>query len=136
MIYQNELDPKHKKTIVDGLNHHAHMQKDLGQNNGSFSFVIENANKELEAGISGFYYDGCFHIDMLFVAESCRSKGYGSDLVQKAEELAHKKGCLFMSVNTMDYQARPFYEKHGFKVEFTREGFEKDSKMYCMRKEL
>ena len=57
-------------------------------------------------------------------------------LMQKAEEIARKRDCLFMTVNTMDFEARPFYEKHGYTVEFTRSGFEKNSVMYFLRKAL
>ena len=136
IIYQDELNPEHKKAIIDGLNHNAYIKRKLGQNNGSFSFVIENADGELKAGISGFYYYGCFHIDLLFVAGESRGKGYGSNLMQKVEELAHTKGCLFMSVHTMDFEAKPFYEKHGFEIDFVCEGFEKNSKMYRLKKKL
>ena len=136
IIYQDELSPEHKKVIIDGLNHNSYIQKELGENNGSFSFVIERANGEFEAGLSGFHYYGCCYIDLLFVNESVRGKGYASQLIQKAEALARERNCLFMAVNTMDFEARPFYEKHGFVVEFVREGFEKDSKMYFLRKEL
>lgn len=65
-----------------------------------------------------------------------RGNGYASKLIQKAENLARMRGCLFMAVNTMDFEARPFYEKHGFKVEFVREGFEKGAEMFFLRKEL
>jgi hypothetical protein len=36
----------------------------------------------------------------------------------------------------MDWEALPFYQKLGYEVEFTREGFQKNSKMYFLRKEL
>jgi GNAT superfamily N-acetyltransferase len=136
IIYQDELTPAHNKIIIEGLNSNAYRHKELGKNNGSFSFTIESSNGQFEAGISGFHYYGCFYIDLLFVAEQARGKGYGSKLMQKAENLARERGCLFMAVNTMDFEAKPFYEKHGFSIEFTREGFEKESKMYFLRKEL
>lgn len=136
IIYKDELHPSHKKVIIDGLNHNAYKKKGLGKNNASFSFVIENDKGKFEAGISGFHYYGCFYIDLLFVAEKARGKGYGSKLMQKAEDLARERKCLFMAVNTMDFEAKPFYEKHGFIIEFTREGFEKGAVMYYMRKPL
>lgn len=135
-MYQDELTPAHKKIIIEGLNSNAYLKKELGKNNGSFSFSIENDSGEFEAGISGFHYYGCFYIDLLFVKESARGKGYGSKLMQKVENLARERGCLFMAVNTMDFEGKPFYEKHGYKVEFIREGFEKGSVMYYMRKTI
>lgn len=136
LVYQDELTYTHKKIIIDGLNSHAYHQKELGKNNGSFSFAMESIEGQFIAGISGFHYYGCFYIDLLFVAEEARGRGYGCILMQKAEQLAKKRQCLFMAVNTMDFEAKPFYEKHGFSTEFTREGFEKGSVMYYMRKTL
>ena len=134
--YQDELSAEHKLAIIEGLNNNAYQQKELGNNNGSFSFCIEDNDNKLLAGVSGFHYYGCFYVDLLFVEESVRGKGYGGHLMQKAEELAIERDCLFMAVNTMDFEAKPFYEKLGFEVEFVREGFEKESKMYFLRKEL
>jgi len=43
---------------------------------------------------------------------------------------------IFATVNTMDWEALSFYQKLGYNIEFTREGFEKDSKMFMLRKKL
>ena len=136
ITYQDSLSPEHKQIIINGLNNNAYQQKELGKSNSSFSFCLEDDNKKLLAGVSGFHYYGCFYVDLLFVEESVRGKGYGSSLMQKSEKLARERGCLFMAVNTMDFEAKPFYEKLGFEVEFVRTGFEKESKMYFLRKEL
>ncbi len=136
ITYREDLLPEHKKFIIEGLNRNAYLKKELGQDNNSFSFVIENNEGEIEAGIAGFNYYGCFYIDLLFVEENARDQGLGSALMQKAEDLARKRKCLFMAVNTMDFEAKPFYEKHGFKVEFERSGFENGAKAYFLKKEL
>jgi GNAT superfamily N-acetyltransferase len=136
IIYQNELSRTHKEIIIKGLNNNAYQKNGSGQNNASFSLVIENEKGKFIAGISGFHYYGCFYIDLLFVAAESRSKGYGSKLIKKAEELAHERNCIFIAVNTMNFEAKPFYEKHGYKIEFIREGFEKNAKMYLLRKDL
>jgi GNAT superfamily N-acetyltransferase len=136
IIYQDEINQKHKEIIIEGLNKNAYKQRVIGRDNASFSFVIEDDNGCFKAGMSGFNYYGCFHIDLLFVAENFRGHGYGAALMQQAEDLARERRCLFMSVNTMDFEARPFYEKQGFKLEFTRTGFEKGVKMYFLQKDL
>ena len=35
------------------------------------------------------------------------------------------RGCTFATVNTMDWEALPFYQKLGYEVECIRDGFEK-----------
>ena len=37
-------------------------------------------------------------------------------LIRAAEDAARKKGCYYLCLGTMDFQARPLYEKHGFRV--------------------
>ena len=56
--------------------------------------------------------------------------------MQEAETLGKKEGCNFATVNTMDWEALHFYEKLGYMIEFVREGYQKNSKMYFLRKEL
>jgi GNAT superfamily N-acetyltransferase len=79
-IYREQLLPEHQTLIIDGLNHNAYLTKELGKNNGSFSFVIENNFNQFEAGISGFNFYGCLHIDLLYIEKEARRKGYGSIL--------------------------------------------------------
>ncbi|WP_210484621.1 GNAT family N-acetyltransferase [Microvirga antarctica] len=59
---------------------------------------------------------GGFHIDMLVVPESMRRQGIGSGLLQRAEAEARRRSCLHLWLETYAFQARPFYERHGFSV--------------------
>jgi ribosomal protein S18 acetylase RimI-like enzyme len=136
VVYTDSLSQQHKAAVVDGLNNYALKKKGVGKDNGSFSFVILDGNNKFLAGVTGYNYFGCCYIDLLCVDEDSRDKGYGSLLIKKVEDLGRKRNCLFMALNTMDFEARPFYEKHGYQVEFTREGFEQDSVQYYMRKAL
>ena len=135
IIYQDELPHHYRQEVTDGLNEHAYQKKKIGKNNGSFAFIMHD-NSTLLAAVEGYNYYGCLEIDLLFVKQELRHKGLGSMLMQKCEVLAKERACHFMVLYTMDFEARPFYEKHGFTVEFVREGFEGESVMYCMRKNL
>lgn len=53
-----------------------------------------------------------------------------------SEKIARERKCTFATVNTMDWEALPFYQKLGYSIEFVREGYDKASKMYLLRKEL
>ena len=52
----------------------------------------------------------------LWVDERYRHHGLGSMLIRATEDAAREKGCYYLCLGTMDFQARPFYEKHGFRV--------------------
>ena len=55
-------------------------------------------------------------LDILWVDEKYRRKGLGSALIKEAERTAREKGCDLMALGTFDFQARPLYEKHGYKL--------------------
>lgn len=52
----------------------------------------------------------------LWVEEQYRRHGLGSMLIRAAENAAREKGCYYLCLGTLDFMARPLYEKHGFKV--------------------
>jgi ribosomal protein S18 acetylase RimI-like enzyme len=54
----------------------------------------------------------------------------------EAEKIGRKHGALFVTLSPMDWEALPFYQKLGYSIEFTRTGYEKDSKMFMLRKNL
>ena len=69
------------------------------------------------AGCSGYvFYWGCMYIDDMWVDEKYRRQGLGSVALQAVEREAERKGCHVLWVGTWDFQARPYYEKHGYEV--------------------
>jgi len=54
------------------------------------------------------------HLEMLFVPQTMRGQGVGSTLIALAETEARHRGCLGIQVDTLSFQAVPFYEKMGF----------------------
>jgi ribosomal protein S18 acetylase RimI-like enzyme len=79
---------------------------------------------------------GQLYIRTLFIEEKYRGQGLGTKLMSHAFKYGKKKGCDFVYLETMDFQAPEFYKKHGFTVEFVRSGFVKGTKRYHMRKDL
>ena len=53
-------------------------------------------------------------LEMLFVPESMRGQGVGSALIASAEAEARSRGCLGVHVDTLSFQAAPFYKKLGY----------------------
>jgi GNAT superfamily N-acetyltransferase len=54
------------------------------------------------------------HLEMLFVPEAMRGLGIGTALMGMAETEARARDCLGIYVDTLSFQAVPFYEKMGF----------------------
>lgn len=102
----------------------------------SFSIFIKNQQQNVLGGISGVILHGSLHIDSLWVDESLRHQGWGTKLMQEAEEIGKKGRLVFITVNTMEWEGLPFYQKLGCSIEFTRDGYSENSKMFLLRKNL
>ena len=113
--------------------------------------VAEGFNKEEEtickkivdkegniiAGCTGYiYYWGCMYIDDMWVDENYRRQGLGSQALQAVEKAAEAKGCHLIFLGTWDFQARPYYEKHGYTVFSTLKDNPKGHEDYELYKRL
>ena len=79
---------------------------------------------------------GLLAIDMLWLAPGYRGRGLGSRLLQAAEREARARGCLVAWLDTFDFQARPFYERHGYTVFGELDGLPNGHRRWFMRKRL
>ncbi|HJD64786.1 MAG TPA: GNAT family N-acetyltransferase [Rickettsia endosymbiont of Diachasma alloeum] len=136
IIYAEEMDKAYSAIIREAFNKDARKIKGLTGDLKSFSFSCLDQDQNFIAGIGGVSFWGGLYISSLFVDENYRNQNYGNLLIEKAENLARERGCTFIHLSTMDFQAKPFYETLGHKLEFTRHGYEKDSVLYLLRKDL
>ena len=56
-------------------------------------------------------------VDELWVEDSYRHTGLGRALLTEAHEWGVSVGCRFARLNTFEFEARNFYEAHGYVVE-------------------
>ena len=69
------------------------------------------------AGCTGYIYPwGTMYIDDMWVDEKYRRQGLGSQALRAVEKVAEEKGCYVITLGTWDFQARPYYIKHGYTV--------------------
>ena len=68
--------------------------------------------------IGGIYY-GWLYVNVLWLDEAVRRRGIGSRLLALAEAEARAAGCHGAHLDTFDFQARSFYERHGYTVHGT-----------------
>ena len=65
-------------------------------------------------GLWGASVVGWLYVDLVVVPEGHRGQGLGTKLLQEAEAIAIKRGCIGMWLYTATFQAPGFYEKLGF----------------------
>ena len=78
--------------------------------------LVRGADKRIVAGLVGGTYWGWLYTEILWVEEGLRGKGYGQSLLAAAEAEAVRRGCRNAHLDTMSFQALPFYQKLGYSI--------------------
>lgn len=87
-------------------------------------------------GIIGRAWGNWLMIQFLWVDPSLQHQGVGSELLKRLEQYACSLGCRHALVDTLDFQARPFYEKHGYQCQMTLENYPEQGQLHFMTKSL
>jgi GNAT superfamily N-acetyltransferase len=53
---------------------------------------------------------------MLWLEASARGQGFGKQLLLASEAEMIRRGCRRVHLDTLEFQALPFYERHGYSV--------------------
>ncbi len=97
---------------------------------------LENEAGEMIAGLSARTFGNWLMIDNFWVSESLRGQQIGSQMLEEAERIARERGCIYAILDTLNFQARPFYEARGYRLEWTQEQYPKTGCKYFMTKTL
>ena len=118
MSFQICKMPDDSKSIEDGCQ--AVVKGILSFNENKTSFMtntiyvfMRDRKNRVVGGVIGYVFASWLHIDLLWIEESFRDKGYGTKLLKMIENEAVKYGCEYADLDTFSFQAKPFYEKHG-----------------------
>lgn len=80
------------------------------------AFVLRDAAGTVVGGALAETNAGWCFIKGLWVTELQRGLGHGSRLLSALENGARSRGCIGIYLDTYSFQARPFYERHGYTV--------------------
>lgn len=72
----------------------------------------------------------------VWVEEKYRNEGVASALLEEVETQAREMGCYISQLDTFDFQAKEFYEKHGYRTFGTLKDAPKGHEHYYMFKKL
>lgn len=102
-----------------------------------YKYVITLSDEgEIVGGIVFTIFGEWLEIDFFWIDTNIRGKGYGNKILTEAENFAKRKGCKMSSLNTFNFQAKPFYEKNGYKVAYTQNNYPIKNTRYYMEKKL
>ncbi|NQZ28710.1 MAG: GNAT family N-acetyltransferase [Colwellia sp.] len=101
-----------------------------------FAVIAKDENGQVLGGIRANAFWNYCTIELLWLAKDTRGLGLGSNLMAAAEKFAKDKGFGYMRTETLSFQAKPFYEKLGYKVFGELPDYPKGHTTYCLVKEL
>ena len=104
--------------------------------NEPLNIYLEDEKGNLVAGMVAETFGNWLEIEYLYVSDSLRDEGLGSRILEMAENESRNRGCKYSFVDTFNFQAPKFYEKHGYKEVFTLKKYPYTGERYYYTKEL
>jgi GNAT superfamily N-acetyltransferase len=124
-----------RKTVHSGLYaYNDHFAGPMGDS--VLTIAARDVDKKIIGGLIADLQTGWkwMHLLRLWVEESHRRAGVGRLLVEAAENEGRKRGCLHVSVDTFEFQARGFYESQGYRVYGVLEDYPVGHRKFLLRK--
>ena len=109
------LSQADRDTIIDGLVRYNTEQGYVWERE-PVNVVARAADDTVVGGLIGEVNLGWLFVSALWVHADHRGAGVGSRLVREAEEEARRRRCVGVYLDTYSFQARPFYERLGFRL--------------------
>ncbi|MFX0095469.1 MAG: GNAT family N-acetyltransferase [Candidatus Hodarchaeota archaeon] len=131
-----EATKENLMVIYEGLGNN--ILKQLGQVElgKPIRIFIKSKKDEVVGGISASVFGNYVYIELLWIEESLRNKGYGTKLLNMIETEAKELGCKYAHADTYSFEARPFYEKNGYTLFGTLDDYIEGHSKYFLRKNL
>lgn len=79
-------------------------------------FVVQAPDQGIAGGVLGEMFWGWLHVDLLWVKDELRGRGYGQRLLARIEEEARRRGAKYAFLDTFSFQAPEFYKRRGYQV--------------------
>ncbi|MBP2701240.1 MULTISPECIES: GNAT family N-acetyltransferase [Photobacterium] len=81
-----------------------------------FAIMAQNDKGEYVGGLQASVVWSYCVLELLWLSEETRGQGIGTKLIEQLVTLAKEKQLTQIRTETLDFQAKPFYEKLGFTV--------------------
>jgi GNAT superfamily N-acetyltransferase len=95
---------------------------------------VRDADGRALGGLLGHVRWRWLYVAKLWVPDALRGRGLGSRLLAAAEAFAWRHDCLGAYLDTFEYQALQFYEKQGYELFGTLDGYPPGYRQFFVRK--
>ena len=107
-----------------------------GEQVKALNIAIRDSGRNIVGGVKAGTCFGWLYISDIWLEEHCRGMGLGSRLMSTMETEAIQRGCTSAWLTTFSFQAKPFYEKHGYQVFSTLSHYPNCESLWFLKKEL
>jgi len=126
---------KARKAILKGLV--AYNRSQIGRRKWkNIAITIRNDTGDIVGGVTGEAWADWLFIQLLWLDEAHRGQDLASRAMDAVEDEARAFGAKHAYLDTFSFQARPFYEKRGYRVFGTLENYPDAHSRYWMTKSL
>ena len=125
------------ETVHRGIHNHASAAIGIPEQMfATANCFLQSDDGEIVGGALGNTWGLWLYVSDVWVDAALRGKGYATKLMTAIEHLAIQRGCVNTFLDTFSFQARPLYEKIGYKVFGTLENHPKGHSHYFLKKTL
>lgn len=125
-----------ERTLLRGLNNNIVEQLGTVELERTLKIFVLNQAQQVMGGVIANCFGGWVYVSLLWVDKSLRNLGVGTQLMNLVEQEAVNIGCTHAHLDTFSYEARPFYEKLGYKLFATLEDYPPGYCKYFLQKGL
>ncbi|SRR6266545_5916980 len=100
------------------------------------AIFLRDDQQVIRAGLKGWTWCGSCYISTVWIHETLRRHGVGTQLVHAAEQEARARGCTHMVLGSFSFQAPGFYQKLGYEAFAVLEEHPRHHRHYSLHKWL
>lgn len=135
IVLEEKPQPKDINAVVQGL-----LEFNKLHTNGAVPeymlVTVRDDQGALLGGLFGATYLDWLQVQAVWLPDDLRGHGYGTELMATAEREALRRGCTRVLLETLSFQALPFYEKLGYQVFSRLADFPVGGARYVLTKNL
>ncbi|MGN6515686.1 MAG: GNAT family N-acetyltransferase [Rhizomicrobium sp.] len=115
ITYSIDEDPRTFEALIEGIKKYNKRFVD-GPPPQKFNVALRDENGVVVGGAAATLGHGSMYLEVVWNGDELRGHGHGREMIRMIEEEGKRRGAQDSWLYTMSFQARPFYEKLGYKV--------------------
>jgi GNAT superfamily N-acetyltransferase len=101
-----------------------------------FAIFVRDNDGNVVGGLEAELRWTWLFVGYLWLPEALRGHGLGSALLARAEAFAQERGRTGAYLDTLEFQALSFYQRHGYSIYGVLDGFPPGSRRFHLQKNL